>query len=87
MVNNMSKWWSFGGGFLLGSVGLTALSSKLAQRGYKYVVAGAMIARDRIMEESEKVQAAASNINAEAKELTEKYYAKLDAESAAANEE
>lgn len=46
-----------------------------------------MIARDRIMEESEKVQAAASNINAEAKELTEKYYAKLDAESAAANEE
>jgi len=49
-------------------------------------VAGAMIARDRVMEESEKVQAAASNITAEAKELTEKYYAKLDAESAEAEE-
>ena len=41
-----------------------------------------MLARDRIMEESEKVQAAASNITAEAKELTEKYYEKLDAENA-----
>jgi len=81
----MSKWWSFGAGFLLGSVGLTALTSKLAQRGYKYVVSGAMIARDRIMEESEKVQAAASNITAEAKELTEKYYQKLDREYQEAN--
>lgn len=82
-----SKWWSFGGGFLLGSVGLTALTSKLAQRGYKYVVAGAIIAKDRIMEESEKVQAAASNITAEAKELTERYYAKLDREYLEANGE
>ena len=83
----MSKWWSFGGGFLLGSIGLTALSSKLAQRSYKYVVAGGMLARDRIMEESEKVQAAVSNITAEAKELTEKYYAKMDEENAALTDE
>ena len=81
----MSKWWTFGAGFLVGSVGLTALTSKLAQRGYKYVVSGAMIARDRIMAETEKVQAAASNITAEARELTEKYYEKLDREYQAAN--
>ena len=39
-----------------------------------------MIARDRIMADSEKVQAAVSNISAEAKEITERYYEKLDRE-------
>ena len=81
----MKKWGTFGIGFLVGSVGLTALTSKLAQRGYKYVVSGAMIAKDRIMEQTEKVQAAASNITAEAKELTENYYKKLDKEYKEAN--
>ena len=83
----MNKWWTFGTGFLVGSVGLTVLTSKLAQRGYKYVVSGAMIARDRILEKTEEVQAAASNITAEAKELTEKYYQKLDREYKEANSE
>ena len=82
----MKKWGTFGIGFLVGSVGLTVLTSKLAQKGYKYVVSGAMIARDRIMERTEKVQAAASNITAEAKEITEKYYQKLDKEYKEANE-
>lgn len=67
-------WWTLCGGFLLGSYGLDLLTSKAAQKGYRYVVAGAMIARDRIMADSEKVQAAASDIAAEAKEITERYY-------------
>ena len=76
----MKKGWAFASGILVGSVGLSVLTSKLVMKGYKYVFAGAMIARDRIMADSEKVQAAVSNISAEAKELTERYYEKLDRE-------
>ena len=79
----MKKGWAFASGILVGSVGLSVLTSKLVMKGYKYVFAGAMIARDRIMADSEKVQAAVSNITAEAKELTEQYYQKLDEEYAA----
>ena len=76
----MKKGWAFASGILVGSVGLSVLTSKLVMKGYKYVFAGAMIARDRIMADSEKVQAAVSNISAEAKEITEQYYQKLDRE-------
>ena len=76
----MKKGWAFASGILVGSVGLSVLTSKLVMKGYKYVFAGAMIARDRIMADSEKVQAAVSNITAEAKEITEQYYQKLDKE-------
>ena len=76
----MKKGWAFASGILVGSVGLSVLTSKLVMKGYKYVFAGAMIARDRIMADSEKVQAAVSNISAEAKEITERYYEKLDRE-------
>ena len=76
----MKKGWAFASGILVGSVGLSVLTSKLVMKGYKYVFAGAMIARDRIMADSEKVQAAVSNISAEAKESTEQYYQKLDKE-------
>ena len=76
----MKKGWAFASGILVGSVGLSVLTSKLVMKGYKYLFAGAMIARDRIMADSEKVQATVSNITAEAKELTEKYYEKLDRE-------
>ena len=76
----MKKGWAFASGILVGSVGLSVLTSKLMMKGYKYVFAGAMIARDRIMADSEKVQAAVSNISAEAKEITEQYYQKLDKE-------
>jgi hypothetical protein len=76
----MKKGWAFASGILVGSVGLSVLTSKLVMKGYKYVFAGAMIARDRIMADSEKVQAAVSNISAEAKEITEQYYQKLDKE-------
>ena len=76
----MKKGWAFASGILVGSVGLSVLTSKLVMKGYKYLFAGAMIARDRIMADSEKVQAAVSNISAEAKEITEQYYQKLDKE-------
>ena len=81
----MKKGWAFAGGVLLGSVGLRVLTSKLVMKGYKYVFAGGMIARDRIMADSEKVQAAVSNITAEAREITEQYYQKLDREYEAEN--
>ena len=76
----MKKGWAFASGILVGSVGLSVLTRKLVLKGYKYVFAGAMIARDRIMADSEKVQAAVSNSSAEAKEITEQYYQKLDKE-------
>ncbi len=76
----MTKGWAFASGILVGTVGLNVLTSKLVMKGYKYVFAGAMIARDRVMSDSEKVQAAVSNITAEAKEITEQYYEKLDKE-------
>lgn len=72
-------------GALAGVCGMTFFTSKFAQRGYKYVVAGAMIAKDRVMADTEKVQAAAGNIKADAKEMTEKYYAMLDREYEEAN--
>ena len=81
----MKKGWAFASGILVGSVGLSVLTSKLVMKGYKYVFAGAMIARDRIMADSEKVQAAVSNITAEAREITEQYYQKLDREYEAEN--
>ena len=76
----MTKGWAFATGLVAGAVGLTVLSSTFVMKSYKYLFAGAMIARDRIMADSEKVQAAVSNISADAKELTEQYYAKLDRE-------
>ena len=76
----MKKGWAFASGILVGTLGLRVLTSKLVMRNYKYLFAGAMIARDRVMADSEKVQAAVSNISAEAREITEQYYQKLDRE-------
>ena len=67
-------------GIVIGSVGLEALTSKLAQRGYKYVIAGGMIVKDRVMEDAEKVQAVLADSTEDAKALTEKYYESLDEE-------
>lgn len=65
-------------GIVIGSVGLEALTSKLAQRGYKYVIAGGMIVKDRLMEDAEKVQAVIADSTEDAKVITEKYYKSLD---------
>lgn len=78
MMRMGNGWGKFVGGFLLGSVGLTALGSKIAQKGYRYVAAGAFIARDSIMEKAEQIQAAASDIAADANEIKEEYYRSLD---------
>lgn len=67
-------WGKFIGGFVLGSVGLSVLGSKVAQKGYRYVAAGAFIARDSIMNQAEKIQGAASDIAADANEIKENYY-------------
>lgn len=74
MMKLGNGWGKFVGGFLLGSVGLTALGSKVAQKGYRYVAAGAFIARDSIMEKAEQIQGAASDIAADANEIKEQYY-------------
>ena len=76
----MTKGWAFASGIIVGTAGLSVLTSKMVMKGYKYIFAGAMIARDRIMADSEKVQAAISDITAEAKEITERYYQRLDRE-------
>ena len=71
-------WLTFVGGALVGAYGLDVLNSKAVQKGLRYITAGAMIARDKIMADSELVQAAASDIVADAKEITERYYANCD---------
>lgn len=64
----------FLGGFLLGSAGLVALSSRPARKLYSHVVAAGMLARDYILDDSEKIQAAASDVFADAAQIREKYY-------------
>ena len=73
-------WLTLVGGTLLGAYGVDLINTKTVQKGLRYITAGAMIVRDKIMADSEKVQAVVSNISAEAKELTERYYEKLDRE-------
>jgi|GEM_PF-2490675 len=70
-ASNLSK---YAIGFLLGSVGLTALKSGIAQKGYRYLFAGAFLAKDSIMETVEKVQTTAADIAEDAKVICEKYY-------------
>ena len=82
----MTKGWAMGCGFGLGTVGIKLLKSKLARKGYPYVVAGAMLARDWAMEESEKLQAEATDIIDQAKAITERYYSQLDREFEEAND-
>lgn len=81
MVNGGSHFSKYAIGFILGCVGVPVLKSRLAQKAYVYLTAGAFIARDSIMEEVEKVQASALDISEDAKVLTEKYYAQKDQEA------
>lgn len=66
----------YAAGFLVGCVGMPVLKSGVAKKAYTYLTAGAFIARDSIMETVEKTQACALDIAEDAKEITEKYYAK-----------
>ena len=71
-------WWTLIGGIIAGAYGPDLLASKAVQKGLRYLTAGAIIARDRIMADSEKIQAAASDIAADAKEITRRYYDRCD---------
>ena len=75
---NKNFWLTFVGGALVGAYGLDLIKTDAVQKGLRYITAGAMIARDKIMADSELVQAAASDIIADAKEITERYYAESD---------
>ena len=70
--------WTLIGGIIAGAYGPDLLASKAVQKGLRYLTAGAIIARDRIMADSEKIQAAASDIAADAKEITQRYYDRCD---------
>ena len=71
-------WWTLIGGLIAGAYGPDLLASKAVQKGLRYLTAGAIIARDRIMADSEKIQAAASAIAAAAKEITQRDYERCD---------
>lgn len=60
-------WKSFVGGFLLGTAGLELLRTEEAQKVYTVVTTGVLLARDRVMEEVEKVNVLASDVLADAK--------------------
>ena len=79
-----STWSKVLGGFLLGTVGVPLLKTKTAKKVYTYVTAGAFIAKDRILEEAELLQASATDISDDAKVIVEKYYQDKDAEYEAA---
>ena len=71
-------WLTLVGGALVGAYGVDLINTAAMQKAFRYITAGAIIARDKIMADSERVQAAASDILADAKEITERYYANCD---------
>ncbi len=72
-------WMKYAAGFVAGSVGLEFLKSDVAKKAYTYVTAGAFLVKDRVLEDAEKIQAAAMDISEDAKVITEKYYQDKDA--------
>lgn len=73
-----SSWSKVLCGFVLGSVGVPMLKTKTAQKAYRYITAGALIAKDRVLEEAEVLQAMATDIHEDAKVLVEQYYEEQD---------
>ena len=62
------------GGFVLGKAGGFIFGSKTAKKAYTAIATGALIAKDSVMENVEKIQAGASDIIADAKVNAEAYY-------------
>jgi len=81
-----SSWSKVLGGFILGTVGVPMLKTEAAKKVYKYATAGIFIARDRVLEEAEVLQAMASDIADDAKVIVEEYYQNKDEEYTAAVE-
>ena len=61
----------FAAGLALGTVGLKMLTSKDAKKVYANVVAAGLRAKETVLATTEKVQASASDILAEAQEINE----------------
>ncbi len=67
------------GGFALGKTGNEIFGSETAKKAYLKAATGAMILKDNIMERVEVIQAAASDIAADARAEADKYQEKKDA--------
>ncbi len=67
------------GGYVLGKAGNYIFGSKTAKKVYTEVATGALIAKDYIMTDVEKLQAGCADITADAKVKVEAYYAEKDA--------
>ena len=68
------------GGFVLGRAGEAIFGSETAKKVYTKAATGAFIAKDCIMEEVEKIQAAAMDIAADARIEADEYQAAKDEE-------
>ena len=75
---NKSDLLKVAGGFLLGSVGLTMLGSRPAQKAYTHVTAGVFLAKDYVLEKAEVIQAKAGDIASDAKVIVEQYNQEKD---------
>ena len=75
-----SGWSKVLAGFVLGTVGVPLLKTKTAEKVFTYATAGAFIAKDRVLEEAEVIQAKAMDVSDDAKVIVEKYYQDKDAE-------
>ena len=75
-----SSWSKVAVGFVLGTVGVPLLKTKEAQKVYRVLTAGALIAKDRVLEEAENIQAMAMDIHEDAKVMVEEYYMEKDAQ-------
>lgn len=71
----------FAGGFAAASAGLAMLKSRPARKVYAHLAAAGLLARDSIMENVEKAQAAASDIMADAEVIKEAYNQEPDPDS------
>lgn len=75
-----NDWVKVIGGFAMGSVGLKVLTSKPAQKLYTHLTAGALLAKDYVMETAETVQGVCADIAEDANVIREQYNAEMDKE-------
>ncbi|MBO4360927.1 MAG: hypothetical protein J5822_08620 [Eubacteriaceae bacterium] len=66
-------WWTFIGGILVGSVGFDLLKAKEADKVYTAVTAAVLVARNRVLKETEKINARALDIYEDAKIKADEY--------------
>ncbi|MBO7700773.1 MAG: hypothetical protein IIZ17_02880 [Eubacteriaceae bacterium] len=69
-------WWQFLGGVLVGSLGFDLLKAKDADKVYTAITAAVLVARNRVLKETEKINARALDIYEEAKIKADDYEAR-----------